>query len=350
LYLEFTVKLIPINRMTDAQWLAYYQLRLELRAYVQTDPPPPQYGPEAYKKRTLNIVRELNGQEYVLFQGKEERPVGWIRFSTSSDDLNVSFDYHHRVIPAGFVHLIAKGIDHRLRTYHYPRLSCVMTQERHKAAMQSLLPSQALTFIELELLPANIRHDKAAQYLAAFAETHPGYYFELHSNLPNEVRADYLRLYATLQRDLPLANERLESNTWTPEGLERLLAVNATSNQEFHLIFLCNPSGERIGLTELTVHTVNGKCAQGMTGVLAPYRGRGLAQALKAEMLRHLPVLSPNLSVINTSTSEHNHPMRHINLSLGYAQKGESSHFIFLPAAIEHYMQANRNHPGPGQG
>jgi RimJ/RimL family protein N-acetyltransferase len=347
------VKLIPINRLTEAQWLAYYQLRLELRFYAQANPPPPQFSAEAFRTRTLRTVIQLKGQEYVLFSTKEERPIGWIRFFCTADELKVAFDFHHAVLPAGFVHLIAKGIDHRFRTYHYPRLTSVMTQERHKTALRALLPSQELIYLDTELEPENIQHAVAAGYLAAFEQQNPAYRFEWCTNLPEAFHTDYIRLNAALQRDLPLAGERLESSIWTHESLKQLAAVNESSNQDIHVLFLLSPEGERVGLSEMTVHASTGKCAQGMTGVLAAHRGRGLAQALKAEMLRRMPELVPNMKVISTSTSVHNHPMRHINRALGFVERSESSNFTILPEDIARYMAAyaqgaqDRGNPTP---
>lgn len=349
LYIDCSVKLIPINRMSDAQWLSYHQLRLELRAFAHTDPPAPRFTQEVFRQRTLNIVRQLHGQEYVLFGGKDERAIGWIRFTGVTGDLHLSFDFHHPVIPEGFIRLIAKGLDHRFRTYHYPRAYCMVTQERHKAALRQILPSQEIILLDYELQPARLQQAFVEKWLAVFQESHPGFRFELCIDLPDEVRDDYIRLNTIFQRDLPLGGYRLDSTPWTLESLEKLVTVNAHNGQQFFLLFLLNPEGERIGFTELTAHMETGKCAQGMTGVLADYRGRGLAQALKAEMLRQITTLVPKISVITTHTSPSNLAMRHINETLGFVQRTETVQYTFLAEPTSAYLRLGHEKDAGGK-
>jgi hypothetical protein len=333
------VKLIPINRMSEAQWLAYYQLRLDLRAYTDKEAGAPRYNLEQFQKRTYTIVRQLHGQEYVLFRSRDEKAIGWIRFTGATGDLHINFDYIDAVLPEGFIRLIAKGMDHRFRTYHYPGAFSMVTQERHKVALRRMNPSQEIELLEMEVKPDQVQQAALDAWLADFYARHPGFQLAFASNLPVEVQEDFVQLNKTLKREMPLGGESINSTPWTLESLQRLINVNVQNGQEFYIVFLLNPDGERIGLTELTVHKETGKCAQGLTGVLAPYRGLGMAQALKAEMLRMANALLPTWTVISTHTSPSNHAMRHINAAMGFVHTITSSHFNFLPHPVADYLQ-----------
>jgi RimJ/RimL family protein N-acetyltransferase len=337
-YIDSTVKLIPINRLTESQWHAYHQLRLALRAYALSDQPPPRHGPDVFRARTLKTVTQLQGQEYVLFWGREDRAIGWLRFSGATGDLHVSFDFHHAELPEGFVRLIAKGLDHRFRNYHYPRGYCLVNQERHKVAMRQLMPSQEIILLDYELRPQDLNHERVAAIRTQFQADPQGFSLALTTNLPEEVWEDYIRLNTTFRRDLPLDGQLLETTPWTFDSLKRLAAVNLYNGQNFYVLFLVNAEGERVGLSEITVHSETGKCAQGMTGVLAPYRGRGLAQVLKAEMLHQLAGLVPNMTAITTHTAPTNLQMRHINEQLGFRHTVAMAQYTLMPEAIQAYL------------
>lgn len=325
--------------MTDAQWLAYYQLRLELRAKADKDAGGPRYNLEQFQQRTYTIVRQLHGQEYVLFRSRNDQALGWIRFTGATGDLHINFDYLDPVLPEGFIRLIAKGIDHRFRNYGYPGGFSMVTQERHKVALRRLNPAQEIQLLEMEIKPDMVQQAVADAWLADFYAHHPGFQLVFTSNLPEEVQADFIALNSALKREMPLGGESIDSTPWNLESLQRLINVNLQNGQEFFIVFLLNPAGERVGLTELTVHKESGKCAQGLTGVMAPYRGCGMAQALKAEMLRMTQMHLPTWAVISTHTSPSNLAMRHINAALGFQQTVVSSQFTFLPQPIADYLQ-----------
>lgn len=343
------MKLIPINRMTEAQWLAYYQMRLDLRAYADKEAAAPRYNLEQFKHRTYTIVRQLHGQEYVLFRSRDEKAIGWIRFTGATGDLHINFDFIDPVLPDGFIRLIAKGMDHRFRNYHYPGGFCMVTQERHKVALRSLNPNQEIRLMEMEVKPEEVQQAVVDAWLADFYARHPGFQLAFCSNLPEEVREDFVWLNKTLKLEMPLGGESIDSTPWTLESVQRLINVNVQNGQEFFTVFLLNPAGERVGLTELTVHKETGKCAQGLTGVLSPYRGRGMAQALKAEMLRMTQALLPTWTVISTHTSPSNLAMRHINTAMGFVHTVTSSHFHFRPQPIADYLQQGHEKDQPAK-
>jgi RimJ/RimL family protein N-acetyltransferase len=76
--------------------------------------------------------------------------------------------------------------------------------------------------------------------------------------------------------------------------------------------------GEIGAFTELRVSRGSTLGFTDDTGTAAPYRGRGLARAVKVESLRRLREDHPEVDVVRTDNAEENVVMRHINESVGF--------------------------------
>ena len=77
--------------------------------------------------------------------------------------------------------------------------------------------------------------------------------------------------------------------------------------------------GKLVGMTEIaTLLTEPLMIQQQFTGVIRPFRGKGLGKWLKAEMLFWIRENIPNADCIITGNNDFNHGVNQINYSLGY--------------------------------
>lgn len=137
--------------------------------------------------------------------------------------------------------------------------------------------------------------------------------------VPRDVLLGLLPTFTALLGDMPLgaletAPIRAEIDNYDQwyETLDRVGGAH-------HLVMLRTPEGDVAGLsdagwdsrTPTVIH-------QYLTGVARPWRGRGLARALKARMLRQIKARQPEAATMITHNAENNAPMLAINARVGF--------------------------------
>ena len=86
-----------------------------------------------------------------------------------------------------------------------------------------------------------------------------------------------------------------------------------------YLVLLRAPDGAVVGMSEAAWDNQNPKIAyQAFTAVAKPWRGRGLARAAKAAILRQIRAAHPGAEEISTYNAESNAPILSINKRLGF--------------------------------
>lgn len=118
----------------------------------------------------------------------------------------------------------------------------------------------------------------------------------------------------------PTDSLELEEFQWTAEHLQqedRMLGQRGVWRGTMVVRHLA--SGELAGFTELYWNRLHPETAeQGHTAILPRYRRRGLAQWLKAEMLRRILVQRPEIKRIRSNVADSNESMLRINRRLGF--------------------------------
>ena len=84
--------------------------------------------------------------------------------------------------------------------------------------------------------------------------------------------------------------------------------------------------GSPAGVTMLRSSPERGRAVNDITGVLRPYRGRGLARLLKSHALARLEARGVELAY--TENDETNAPMLAVNTALGYRPVGARVTFV----------------------
>jgi GNAT superfamily N-acetyltransferase len=137
--------------------------------------------------------------------------------------------------------------------------------------------------------------------------------------VPRDVLLSLLPTFTALLGDMPLgaleiAPIRAEIDNYDQwyETLDRVGGAH-------HLVMLRTPEGDVAGLTDAgwdsrTPTVIH----QYLTGVARPWRGRGLARALKARMLRQIRTCQPEAATMITHNAEKNAPMLAINARVGF--------------------------------
>ena len=346
-YFNSSVNLIPITKLTDEQWAAYHKLRLSIRA--RYNPAAAAISPvrttDYFRTHTLDTASRLQAIELVLFKYSPPTAMGWTRFIHEGNSFTGTFDYFADEIPTGFIRIFAQGMLHWFANCPGQYAILFHSDDRLIHALRKLGPMQDIRFNQLILKTEAFNNAALATWRDEFVAASQGLTFEYTENLPHHIREDYVRLTTEFIQDLPLGeNDNLMTPT-TLNDLQRLQDLSLLHNNKVLILFLLDAEGQRIGLTELTVTLDSGKAIQGFTGLRRNYRGRGLAKALKAEMLFQATSNFPTLKYITTTTNPHNLRMMHINQALGFVLEKTSSQMTFTKQNVEDYLAGSKLHP-----
>ena len=124
------------------------------------------------------------------------------------------------------------------------------------------------------------------------------------------------RLYTldeTLDRDVPTNDTHSEP----PPFEEWQKRFSRPEHDSRTLLLAANAAGEWVGVSQLGFQEQTGIAWTFLTGVLAEYRGQGIAYALKLRAID--AALARGCPLILTENHEDNAPMRAINKKLGFA-------------------------------
>ncbi len=134
--------------------------------------------------------------------------------------------------------------------------------------------------------------------------------------VPDEHLDAYVLARAAMD-DAP-ASDDLDFPTATAESVRASEESLARREREMRLTVALNREGTVGAFTELRVSRGSTVGFTDDTGTAAPFRGIGLARAVKTESLRRLRADHPEIQVVTTSNAEENTVMRHLNESVGF--------------------------------
>jgi len=136
---------------------------------------------------------------------------------------------------------------------------------------------------------------------------------------PREALLALLPEFTGLFADVPIGDLQIAPVKYEIEGYDRWYETLDRVGGAHHLIVLRAPDGSVAGLTEAMWDSRTPTVVyQQFTAIARPWRGRGLAKALKAAILRQVHESHPEAEIMRTGNAETNAVMRAINARAGF--------------------------------
>jgi GNAT superfamily N-acetyltransferase len=147
-----------------------------------------------------------------------------------------------------------------------------------------------------------------------------GVTWECHAGtVPRERLISLLPEFTALFADVPMGGLDTAPVRYEIEGYDHWYQLTAQSGGAHHLILALAPDGSVAGMTEALWDARTPRAVdQQLTAVAPGWRGRGLAKALKAAMLRQMRESHPQAEFVRTGNGEENAAMRGINARAGF--------------------------------
>jgi GNAT superfamily N-acetyltransferase len=144
--------------------------------------------------------------------------------------------------------------------------------------------------------------------------------WERHAgHVPRDVLLALLPTFTDLFVDVPLGGLESAPVRWEINGYDQWYKAIERVGGAHHLVLLRTPEGTVAGLSEAMWDArIPAIVRQQLTAVARPWRGRGLARALKAAMLRQVHESHPEAAVIGTNNAEVNAQILSINARIGF--------------------------------
>ena len=159
--------------------------------------------------------------------------------------------------------------------------------------------------------------------------------------VPREVLLALLPDYTTLLADVPRGDLEIAPVRCEIEGYDQWYETLDRVGGAHHLIVLRAPGGAVAGLTEAVWDSrMPSIVFQNLTAVARPWRGRGLARALKARILRQVHTHHPEAAAMRTGNSETNAAMRAINTRAGFKPHRRFAEYQVTRAALDAWHAA----------
>jgi GNAT superfamily N-acetyltransferase len=137
--------------------------------------------------------------------------------------------------------------------------------------------------------------------------------------VPRDALLALVPVFTGLFVDVPLGGLETAPIRWEINGYDQWYETLERVGGAHHLLVLRAPDGTVAALSEAAWDArTPGIVRQQLTAVARPWRGRGLARALKAAMLRQVRESHPAATVIGTNNAEVNAPILSINPRVGF--------------------------------
>jgi|SRR6516162_1122629 len=171
--------------------------------------------------------------------------------------------------------------------------------------------------------------EEAAEELGLVWERHAG-------RVPREVLLALLPVFTVLFVDVPLGGLEMAPVRWEINGYDQWYQTLERVGGAHHLIVLRAADGTVAGLSEAAWDARTPDIVyQQLTAVARPWRGRGLARALKAAMLRQVRTHHPEAKLVSTSNAEVNAPILSINARVGFRVHRRNVDYQITRAALD---------------
>lgn len=183
--------------------------------------------------------------------------------------------------------------------------------------------------------------DMVAEWVKEGPERSPDTKLEFFENrLPDDLLEDYCPVYTEIMNMAPRENLDMGDWIYTPEVVREQYKRLDDMRGSHHTYISREPDGAISGMTEIVyLPDRENYVYQNLTGVLPPYRGRGLGKWVKAAMLEYVRERYPGTNRVVTGNAESNAPMLSINKRLGFRQYKPGSAYQISRDALRAFVE-----------
>jgi RimJ/RimL family protein N-acetyltransferase len=132
------------------------------------------------------------------------------------------------------------------------------------------------------------------------------------------------------EAELEAAEDIPRSKPYVPPTFEQFDTWHSGPDSSPRWYFVAKEGERVVGVTSLHFPPVQGNVWTWFTGVVREYRGRGIARAVKLEILKR--AIAENVPAVRTDNDETNAPMLHVNEELGYRRIPGTVSYRKMPA------------------
>jgi GNAT superfamily N-acetyltransferase len=138
--------------------------------------------------------------------------------------------------------------------------------------------------------------------------------------VPRDTLVALLPALTALVSDVPLGSLDTPPIRLEIEYYDQWYDNIARTGGTHHLVVLRDPKGAVVAMSEAAWDSRSPKIVhQTLTAIARPWRGRGLARAIKAALLRQIRSVSPAAREVRTFNAESNAPILAVNRRLGFS-------------------------------
>ena len=176
----------------------------------------------------------------------------------------------------------------------------------------------------------------------------PGLRWEVHAGrVPMDRLAALIPAFTVLVGDVPTGELETPPNRYDLQGYVTGYQEADRTGDE-HLLVMLMDGDAVAGMCEGWWDArLPGRVQQFLTAVARPWRGQGLAKALKARMLRLVRERQPGVAMMTTQNAQSNAPMLSINARLGFVRHKQIGTYQIGPDALAGWL-ASRTPPPSG--
>lgn len=176
--------------------------------------------------------------------------------------------------------------------------------------------------------------------------TAPELRWEIHAGrVPLERLAALMRPMCDLVADAPMSGMRSTPFRFEIENHRTWYADMDRRGGDHFVVLLVDAHGEVAALCNANWNPrFPDRMYQSLTGVARAWRGRGLAKAVKAAMLRVVRECHPEVTLTVTVNAEANAPMLAINQRLGFAVHQQTSAYQIDAQGLAAYLATRPHH------
>jgi len=327
--LDITVYECRPDQFTDDIWQQYIELAQNLSMEYDPDSPPPPGEP--LKQMMLDPSREWELIRYLAFNSGTSQLIGrcviyyprpispLYQESLSTADLQLDVDISHRRkgVATALLQVAAK----KLAPMGRADVQIIFSMPSAKAFFDRMgariISERAVNRLHMK----DVDWDQMEEWTRNSRALQEGVQLEFHDTIiPEKDLEEYCRVYTGCGRSVPDYQDGfVPEEQISPKSRRAAQERWKKHDRNCFILFSREPEGAISGLTECYHSKSSSHIAeQDLTGVLVPYRSRGIGKWLKAAMMLYLRDEHPEVKLIDSFNANDNPSINTINTAMGY--------------------------------